>query len=77
MDRRGKGCYSLSMASHSSTPRYNRFKAWMDRHGMSVSEAATALGVAKRTIVNWRKTEPPTPILLACAAYSMGVKPIE
>lgn len=65
----------MAQASHQLT--HNRFKAWLDRHGMSVSEAAEALGVDRRTISNWKVKEPPKVVLMACAAYSVGLKPIE
>ena len=52
------------------------FARWMDRHKLSSYTAATALGCSRTSVQKWRETEPPLYILMACAAYSVGVAPI-
>jgi hypothetical protein len=54
----------------------NPFAAWMDRHHLSIRAAAEALGASKGAVLNWRRKGAPPYVLLACAAYSMGLKPV-
>ena len=55
----------------------NPFSEWMDRHDLTVREVAAALGCSKNTVANWRQKTPPRYILLACAAWSLGIPPIQ
>lgn len=36
------------------TENNNEFRDWMDRNGIKIAEAATALGVGEQTVANWR-----------------------
>jgi hypothetical protein len=51
------------------------FKAWIDRHGLTLDEAARALGLSRRTIAYYRSGEQPIPktVLLATEGYSARV----
>ena len=52
------------------------FKRWLDRHSLTIRGAAEILGCSPATVQAWRKKEPPRYVLLACAAYSVGMAPI-
>jgi hypothetical protein len=52
------------------------FARWMDRHKLSSYSAAVALGCSRTSVQKWREKEPPLYVLMACAAYSVGVAPI-
>lgn len=47
------------------------FRHWQDRNGLSLAEAAKALGMTRRTISQYRTGSRPVPrvVLLACAGY--------
>ena len=47
------------------------FNAWMDRNGLSLGNAAKALGITRRTIVYYRGGHKPIPIYikLACIGW--------
>ena len=49
----------------------NHFNAWMDRNGLSLSAAAKALGITRRTIVYYHGGYKPIPIYikLACIGW--------
>lgn len=49
----------------------DRFRDWMNRHDMTLDEAAEALGVARRLIAYYRsgEREIPRTVALACAGY--------
>jgi hypothetical protein len=48
-----------------------RFRAWMERHGMSLDRAAEALGLSRRTIAYYLSGEQPIPktVMLATEGY--------
>lgn len=69
--------YRGRLASDGSNMVQNAFAEWMKRHKLSIREAATVLGASKGAIASWQKKGAPRYVLLACAAYSMGLKPIE
>lgn len=51
-----------------------RFKAWLERSGMTYDKASVALGLARRTVVNYVNGERvPRHVALACAAIEAGV----
>jgi hypothetical protein len=46
------------------------FSAWMDRHGLSVNTAADVLGLARRTVQNYRAAAIiPAVVAVACRAF--------
>ena len=51
-----------------------RFLEWRLRHGLSLSAAATALGVSRRMVAYYSNGEKPVPrpILLACTGWEVG-----
>jgi len=51
------------------------FRAWIDRHELTLDEAARALGLSRRTIAYYRSGEQPVPktVLLATEGYSARV----
>ncbi|MET4636133.1 helix-turn-helix domain-containing protein [Kaistia defluvii] len=62
-----------------------QFKSWRDEMGMTQSQAADALGVARGTILNYesgsrrddgRPVAIPKTVALACAALRAGLAPI-
>lgn len=59
---------TLAATGHDDT---RRFLAWRLRHGLSLSKAAEALGVSRRTIAYYSNGERkiPKPILLACVGW--------
>ncbi|MCW2242256.1 helix-turn-helix domain-containing protein [Azospirillum canadense] len=48
-----------------------RFRAWMERHGLSLDRAADELGIGRRLVAYYRSgdKEIPRTIALACAGY--------
>jgi DNA-binding XRE family transcriptional regulator len=51
-----------------------RFRAWLERSGMTYDQAAVALGLARRTVANYANGERvPRHVALACAAIEAGV----
>lgn len=52
------------------------FREWMGRHGMTLDDAAAALGVARRLIAHYRKGDVviPRTVALACAGYDTAVR---
>ena len=59
---------TLSATGHADT---RRFLEWRLRHGLSLSKAAEALGLSRRTIAYYSNGERkiPKPILLACRGW--------
>jgi predicted metal-binding protein len=55
----------------------NPFATWMARHKMTVRAVALALGCSNNAVLSWQKKTPPKYVLLACAAYSHGLTPIQ
>ncbi|MEI9851887.1 MAG: DUF2442 domain-containing protein [Sphingomonas sp.] len=47
------------------------FRAWIERHGMTLDAAAEALGLSRRTIAYYRSGEQPVPktVMLATEGY--------
>lgn len=59
---------TLSATGHADT---RRFLEWRLRHGLSLSKAAEALGLSRRTVAYYSNGERkiPKPILLACRGW--------
>jgi DNA-binding XRE family transcriptional regulator len=59
---------TLSVTGHDDT---RRFLEWRLRHGLSLSKAAEALGLSRRTVAYYSNGERkiPKPILLACRGW--------
>ncbi len=59
---------TLSVTGHDDT---RRFLEWRLRHGLSLSKAADALGLSRRTVAYYSNGERkiPKPILLACRGW--------
>lgn len=51
------------------------FRAWRRRMGWSQQAAANALGISRRTVINYEqgKPEPSRVVGLACAALALGI----
>jgi predicted transcriptional regulator len=49
------------------------FNAWMDRNGLSLSAAAKALGITRRTVLYYHGGHKPIPIYikLACLGWEV------
>lgn len=52
------------------------FRTWMARHGMTLDDAAAALGIARRLVAHYRKGDVAIPrtVALACAGYETAVR---
>jgi DNA-binding XRE family transcriptional regulator len=63
---------TLSATGHDDT---RRFLEWRLRHALSLSKAAEALGVSRRTIAYYSNGERkiPKPILLACRGWEVDL----
>jgi len=53
------------------------FLEWRHRHGLSLTQAAEALGVSRRTVAYYSSAEKPVPrhILLACLGWEVASDP--
>jgi Protein of unknown function (DUF2442) len=60
----------LALAERQRPMTGQDFDAWMDRHGLSVTTAADVLGLARRTVQNYKKREHvPSLVAVACRAF--------
>ena len=55
----------------------NEFNIWMERNGLSLSAAAKALGITRRTIVYYRGGHKPIPIYIKLACLGWETLPLQ
>jgi DNA-binding XRE family transcriptional regulator len=58
----------------------NPIIAWRERHGLTQTAAAAALGCGRRSLQAWeneRAGQIPLYILLACAAVALKIRPVK
>ncbi len=53
------------------------FARWLQKSQLSIRKASCVLGCSTTSVINWKRRGAPLYILLACAAWSYGLPPIE
>jgi hypothetical protein len=78
-------CYEIRWSDEASVPIHQlrdliavqssaRFRAWLERSGLTYDRASVALGLSRRTVANYATGERvPRHVALACAAIEAGV----
>jgi hypothetical protein len=54
----------------------NAFAAWMRRHNLTAKRVSKVIGCSVNSVTARKRRTPPRYILLACAAYSVGLAPV-